>query len=451
MNSDPVKALKRALIRECAKAVTAGQYPLVIRVQAECSDAYEPLSWLASQREYPKFFWRSEDGGRMLAYAGAAHIFTNSDRTCVSEQWDTVRQWMERVPSLRCWCGGSFHARIIGPEWSDFDAWAMYIPKIGIERDPASAKWHLVCQLILSEADDGTMDETIAILDRIFYVEDVSAFAPDIVSLEESPSYEEWRGIVGKMLALIDSGEISKVVLARCLRLVLSSPVSPEVVMAKLLEQSGHGFMCLPAPLTGFLGVSPELLYHRRRDRLDTFAVAGTRPRGQDEWEDLRFKAELAASVKDKLEHKQVVDMLADRLRQLCVLAKLDGKGTMMELPNQRHFFQRLRGRLLEGVSDEVIINALHPTPAVGGVPTAGAVQTLLSSEPFDRGWFAGTVGWLSRDEAQMAVGIRSCLIRQAQWYIYGGAGVVKGSDALAEWEEVGLKMKNILDVLYGR
>ena len=209
--------------------------------------------------------------------------------------------------------------------------------------------------------------------------------------------------------------------------------------------------MCLPAPMTAFLGVSPELLYHRRRDRLDTFAVAGTRPRGKDELDDKRLKAELAASGKDKLEHKQVVDMLAGRLKQLCVPAKFDGKGTMIELANQRHFFQRLRGRLLDGVNDEAIISALHPTPAVGGVPTDKAVGLLGSIEPFDRGWFAGTIGWFGLDEAQMAVGIRSCLIRQARWHIYGGAGVVKGSNALAEWEEIGLKMKNVLDVLNGR
>lgn len=451
MNSDPVKALKKALLRECSKAAAAGQYPLVIRVQAECSDDFDPLSWLASQKEYPKFFWRSEDGGRLLAYAGAAHIFTNSDRSCTADQWETLRQWMDRVGSLRAWCGGSFYPRISGPEWSDFDAWDMVIPKIGIERDPVSARWHLVCQLILNEVDDGTMDQTIAIIDRIRYVEDISHFDPDVVAREEFPSYDDWHRIVENMLSLIAGGEISKVVLARCLRLILERPVAPEAVMSRLLRQPGYGFMCLPTPQAGFLGVSPELLYHRRRDRLDTFAVAGTRPRGQDEWEDRRLKAELAASAKDKLEHKQVVDMLADRLKQLCVLSKLDGKGSMVELANQRHFFQRLRGRLLEGVSDEIIINTLHPTPAVGGVPTGKALETLSAVEPFDRGWFAGTIGWLSRDEVQMAVGIRSCLIRQNRWDIFGGAGVVNGSDPLAEWEEIGLKMKNILDVLYER
>lgn len=451
MNTDPVKALKRLLLKEYGKAISAGNYPLVIRVQADCPDNYEPLSWLASQKEYPKFFWRSEDGGRVLAYAGAAYIFTCSDRSRTVDQWDILRHWQERVPSLRGWCGGSFHQRLTGSEWSDFDAWSMVIPRIGLERDPVSAKWHLICQLILSEQDSGTLDEAIAFLDKMTYREDMSAFTPDILSRNEWPIYDVWLANVEKMLAAIKAGEISKIVLARCLELTLSRAMPPEAVMARLLQQSGHGFMCLPAPMTAFLGVSPELLYHRRRDRLDTFAVAGTRPRGQNEIDDKRFKEELAASSKDRLEHQQVVDMLADRLRQLCVLTKLDAKRSMVELANQRHLFQRLRGRLLDGVNDEMIINTLHPTPAVGGVPTDQAIKILGEIEPFDRGWFAGTIGWISRDEAQMAVGIRSCLIRQDQWYIYGGAGVVQGSNPLSEWEEIGLKMKNILDVLYVR
>ncbi|MBF0386425.1 MAG: isochorismate synthase [Candidatus Omnitrophica bacterium] len=451
MNSDPAKTLKRNLLKECAKAVAAGHYPLVVRAQAECTNDFDPLSWLASQKEYPKFFWQNAEGGRVMAYAGAAHIFTNSDRACAADQWDSVRRWLERVPGLRCWCGGAFNNRITGQEWSDFDAWAMYIPKFGIERDPANAKWHLVCQLILPENDDGTLNEAVSLLERLSYSEDHSLFTPDILALEESPSYEDWQKTVNHTLETIARNEISKVVLARCMRLTLDHAVAPEAVMARLLQNSNQGFMCLPAPLTGFLSVSPELLYHRRRDRLDTFAIAGTRPRGHNELEDRLLKAELAGSVKDKLEHQQVVDMLAGKLAQLCILAKLDGKSTLLELPNQRHFYQRLRGRLLEGVTDELIIRALHPTPAVGGVPADKALKLIASAEPFDRGWFAGTVGWLSRDEAQMAVGIRSCLIRQDQWYVYGGAGIVDGSRALAEWEEIGLKMKNILDVLHAR
>ncbi|MBF0594045.1 MAG: isochorismate synthase [Candidatus Omnitrophica bacterium] len=451
MNSDPVKALIRHLTREYAKAVAAGKFPAAIRVQVDVGDQYDPLSWLASQKEFPKFFWRSDDGGRVLAYAGAAYIHTGSDRASTGEQWEDLRSWITQEPSLRCWIGGSFYPRIHGREWSDFDAFSMVVPKIGFERDPISAHWHLICQLVLLERQDGLIESTLADLATIFYREDHSAISFDILSRQELPSYENWEKIVAAILEYIDAGDISKVVLARCLHLEMSHYAAPEAVMARLLGQQGYAFMCQPAPQTAFLGVSPELLYHRRRDRLDTFAVAGTRPRSQDEWEDQRFKEALATSTKDKLEHKQVVDMLADRLKSLCVLSKAHGKGGMVELANQRHFYQCLRGRLLDGVNDEIIINALHPTPAVGGVPTRKAIDLLASVEPFDRGWYAGTIGWLNRDEAQMAVGIRSCLIRRTSWYIYGGAGVVRGSDALGEWEEIGLKMKNIMDVIDGR
>jgi menaquinone-specific isochorismate synthase len=448
MNTDPIKNLKRSLIKACAKAAAAGQFPAVIRVESEITNDIDPLSWLAAQSDFPKFFWRSEDGGRILAYTGAAHVFTDSDRSTTQDQWKTLQQWLDINPSLRCWGGSSFFPRISGKEWSDFDAWAMHIPRIGLERDPSNARWCLVCQCILSDKDATAPQHLIQTLDNIRYIQDLSTIKTDIHQRDDTPSYEEWQRSIDLVLNKIKTNNIAKIVLARRLLLTMSRWVSPEHLMSALLGQEGYAFLYWPAPRTAFLGLSPELLYHRRRDRIDTFAIAGTRPRGETEPDDLRLKQELSLSTKDKLEHQQVVDMLSDKLKKLCVLTSKKGKSQILELRNQRHLFQRLRGRLLDGVNDEVILNTLHPTPAVCGVPTHNAMNILAATEPFNRGWYAGTIGWSSHSESEMAVAIRSCLIRDRQWYIYAGAGIVPGSKALAEWEEISLKMKNILDVI---
>ncbi len=451
MNSDPIRILKRHIKREYFKVLNSNHFPSVIRVQIELEDSFDPLSWLASQREYPKFFWRSEDEGRILAYAGASYISTNSDYASTGAQWETVRGFMQQEPHLRCWLGTAFHPRISGSEWSDFDACSLHVPKIGLERDPIHARWHLVCQLIITSREDVAVDVVLSLLDTILYVEDVSYFSPDILAIKETPSYEQWKEMVHSALQHTADQLISKVVLSRRRHLLLNSPVSPEMILAKLLHQKGTAFLYSPAPLTGFLGVSPELLFHRKRDRLDSMAIAGTRPRGKDHIQDQFFKQDLIISQKDRQEHKQVVDMVLNKLKDLCILAKLYGKMEILDLVNQRHFMQRLRGRLLEGVTDETIRNTLHPTPAVGGVPRDTATDFLQKVEPFDRGWFAGTIGWLSHNEAELAVAIRSCLILKENWYIYAGAGLVQGSTAIDEWEEVDLKMKNIMDIIYAR
>jgi menaquinone-specific isochorismate synthase len=93
----------------------------------------------------------------------------------------------------------------------------------------------------------------------------------------------------------------------------------------------------------------------------------------------------------------------------------------------------------------------LHPTPAVCGTPTEAALATLESIEPFDRGWYAGPVGRIGRDEAELAVGIRSAIIQGNQVTLQGGAGVVNGSGPEAEWDEIEQKLDSLLHILNAR
>jgi len=101
-------------------------------------------------------------------------------------------------------------------------------------------------------------------------------------------------------------------------------------------------------------------------------------------------------------------------------------------------------------VSDAALMQALHPSPAVGGVPTNKAIAYLREHEPFDRGWYAGPVGWVGPESGEFAVAIRSGLVRGNTLSLYSGAGIVDGSTPDGEWSEIETKLSNALSALTG-
>ena len=113
-----------------------------------------------------------------------------------------------------------------------------------------------------------------------------------------------------------------------------------------------------------------------------------------------------------------------------------------------QHLVARLEGVLRQGVDDGAILAAIHPTAAVAGFPRQLSVERIEQLEPFDRGWYAGPVGWIGRDRAEFAVSIRSGLIINNVIDLYSGAGIVEGSTPDSEWKEIENKIANFLKAL---
>jgi menaquinone-specific isochorismate synthase len=108
-----------------------------------------------------------------------------------------------------------------------------------------------------------------------------------------------------------------------------------------------------------------------------------------------------------------------------------------------QHLLTAIRAERKSGVSDADIITALHPTPAVGGLPRGPALVMLRMLEPYERGWYASPIGISSSSFADIAVGIRSAVVSGNELYMFCGAGIVRGSEPDAEWRE--LDNKDIL------
>ena len=106
-----------------------------------------------------------------------------------------------------------------------------------------------------------------------------------------------------------------------------------------------------------------------------------------------------------------------------------------------QHLATRVQAELRAGTSDTDLVRLLHPTPAVAGAPIVPAIQALRAYEPFDRGLYAGPIGVVSRDGAEIAVAIRSARLDGDALVAFAGAGIVEGSDPAEEWRETGHKL----------
>ncbi len=138
---------------------------------------------------------------------------------------------------------------------------------------------------------------------------------------------------------------------------------------------------------------------------------------------------------------------ILSRLAQLTTDATLT-EPRILKLRLLQHLKCDIEAELKPGVCDWQLLEALHPTPAVGGAPREAALAFIRENEPYERGWYAGACGMLSRETSEFAVAIRSARIRGQRVTLFAGAGIVAGSEPAAEWAELDNKIANVLSLL---
>ncbi len=264
------------------------------------------------------------------------------------------------------------------------------------------------------------------------------------VELKLSSSRQDFEARVSRALEAIASGRLQKVVMARAVEAVAPVPFDLVEVLACLREQNPRCFTFLFRAPGGsaFLGATPETLCRVEGRVLETEALAGSAAPGQAEG--------LGGRDKDRREHESVVRYILTALQPIAEHVAADVEPALLTLKNVVHLRTGIRAALREGVSPAQVVEALHPTPAVGGVPRELALSFLHEHEALDRGWYAGPVGWIGPHGAHMAVALRSAMVRGDHARLFVGAGIVQGSSAQAEWRETELKSLAMLRALGG-
>ena len=157
------------------------------------------------------------------------------------------------------------------------------------------------------------------------------------------------------------------------------------------------------------------------------------------------------ANPKERLEHGLVVDVLEENLRPIVTRLKIAPQPSLLKLSNIQHLKTPITGKLKSTKGILPVIEALHPTPALGGRPRDIALSIINENEPISRGWYGSPIGWLDpQQNGVFAVAIRSAVTVNQETLLYAGAGIVADSIPDKEWRETQLKFKPLTDALGG-
>jgi isochorismate synthase len=253
---------------------------------------------------------------------------------------------------------------------------------------------------------------------------------------------ERWTALVSRALTAIDAGALEKVVVARAIEVETDAPIDPAALLSRLEQRhpACRAFLVRGDEGSAFVGATPELLCRVDGDLVTTEALAGSADPGHG--------ADLLASGKDLREHRWVVDHIVGALGGVARSVQCRPEPRVRALANVIHLHTPISARLAPGRGVADVAAALHPTPAVLGVPAAAARRFLAEHEGIERGLYAGVVGWAGPRRAELAVALRCALIRGNRARLFVGAGIVDGSSAEREWEETEMKARALLDAL---
>lgn len=248
---------------------------------------------------------------------------------------------------------------------------------------------------------------------------------------------------VEQCVAEICAGEYEKVVLARREQIKGTSRADLSSAVRALEQVYPDSFTyVLRQGDDWFVGASPEQLVRVVNGELQADCLAGTAPRGRDEESDEKFAQGLLNSAKNRHEHAIVKTWIFDRLADVTSEIHASDAPSLRKLTNVQHLHTPIRGRLYDSVSVLDVAARLHPTPAVAGVPQGTAMEAVLRRESFDRGWYAGGVGWADAEgNGEFFVALRSALLLKTEAWLYAGAGIVNASNGEEEWAETELKL----------
>jgi menaquinone-specific isochorismate synthase len=398
----------------------------------------DPLSWLQQQKVPQRVYWADRDQAQQLAGMGQALYAQGS----FSEVAVHLEEWKAAAPPHIWFLGGSCFDET--DDASSRLRAGFVLPQLMLQRTPEGT--FLVAHRVCGLRGVPPNLPLLELLDHVQFLE--NAAPPAALSVQERcdfPNETEWKHAVTRALELIRSRDCQKVVLARETRLQLNQQPDPFFLLDELRHQSARAFHFgwQWDSDTAFVSITPERLFRRQGQHLESEAIAGTRPRGSDQAEDEQLWHDLSHDTKEVREHLMVLRFLEERFAAHCTHVERLSRLEALQLSHVQHLQSRIRGILREDVSDAAILAALHPTPAVCGLPQARARMHIRELEGFDRGWYAGPIGCVSPQYTEFAVGIRSGLLHGDKLTIYAGAGIVEGSEPEREWQELEHKLRN--------
>lgn len=443
---------------------------LSVTVPYENIDPLAVLEILGKDEEF-QYYWEHPDEKLALA-AGRSLIKLRADG---NNRFDTMANAINHVKSslveyskfghslagVHFLGGFSFFDEVSAPEWNRFGAACFVLPEWIFIRD---GELSLLTINFQTGADDQPDSIHEKVSSRFFTMSTRLQHATKhkngdrnnqasthLNILEDESAAGDWKAYLNKAKSRIIDGEFDKIVLSRQLLVETGGKIHPTRVLNNLRREypSCYSFMFRPDGNDAFIGSTPERLLSIRSNYVLTEGLAGSISRGKSATEDTILEKQLLNSSKDLEEHLYVVQEVVSRLQQYSDQVNFHQKPGIKKFTNVQHLFTPISAWLKKSYDPIHILGSLHPTPAVGGFPTDKTVSHIHDFEDYDRGWYAGPVGWLnSKGRGEFVVSIRSGLVNDNQANIFAGCGIVSHSDPEAEWEETKLKFIPMLSAI---
>ncbi|AHM74918.2 isochorismate synthase MenF [Yersinia hibernica] len=402
------------------------------------------LEWLAAQCHFPQFYWHHREGHEEAAVCGQTRQFNDVQSA------DQFIQQHRALAGLRIWGLNAFEPVSIADLPADTHPQAqasfLFLPRIEILRRGNNT--HLTLNLVsdYSLAQDALL--AITFIDQLLSAKPLPALDVVVENTHHIPEYPQWSRLIEQALGEIEQQKMEKVVLARATRLMLNKPLSCGAFMAASRQVNHHcfHFMLRFDAAQAFLGSSPERLYLRHQQNLETEALAGTASNDENSAQATELANWLMHDEKNQRENLLVVDDICQRL-QGGVVAVDVMPPEIIRLRKVQHLRRRIHAQL-NRANDADCLQRLQPTAAVAGLPRNVARQFITENEPFSRGWYAGSAGYLSLKQSEFSVSLRSAWVADKQIHLYAGAGIVAGSDAAQEWQEINNKSAGLRTLL---
>jgi menaquinone-specific isochorismate synthase len=401
--------------------------------------------------------WSPPDGAQFAGIGVAHSIAAKGTRRFADVRRRAAELWSRlRAPGIargaleapRLFGGFAFSPRAESdPAWAQFGSARWVLPRVTYAC--AGGRAVLALAVERSELDRGYASEHVQLLERVY---EALLQKPSIeVAREparlrrEEANAAEFERLVDDALVAISTGSLQKVVAAREVVLDFASALDAVATVSALAEQAPEcqRFLFRWGD-TSFIGATPERLLRKRGRALETEALAGSIDVGAESPE-----RQLEASSKELEEHELVVSAIQRALEPVCEEVRLPSRPGVQRLKHLLHLRTPIQATLRSETHVLEIVERLHPTPAVGGVPTPAALDWISRREPFDRGWYAGAVGWFDAlGDGEFNVALRSGLVRAREARLYAGAGIVRGSVAAQEYAETTWKLAAVLGAL---
>lgn len=346
------------------------------------------FDWLSDQRLFPKVYYCDKESGVERAAAGVLRTFSKPPQE-----------------ALRCYGGLSFPSSKQEKEWEAYGSFKFWQPLI-----------EKVQEIKKEKQKEHKRHE--------------------ILHEEESHTFASFAHQVALLKSAIKNKEVEKVVLARRRTLTLKEAPSVWELLKQLSfkRQNATLFAFQMDEQNAFFGATPETFFRRKESVVTIDALAGS-SRG-------------VMSEKEKEEFRYVKQFIESAATPLARSLVWQGQERLLQTAHLSHLHNTAHMEVNDCYSDSALIELLHPTPAVGGLKQDQALEWIETLEPFQRGWYASPVGYISQKETHLSVALRSGKLTANRLHLFAGAGIVAGSRAKQEWEEIDLKMQLLYELL---